>query len=518
MNQINNLKIYNFLPYLYAISFGVILIPMYLEDWFNLEIFSIVLFMCILIFKFTKHWIKITNFPFLIISFILLICYPLKYAYIYYLISSDSSFIIDTYFDLQQTNYLSISNEQHILFITYVISAFLGLFAASLFTYKINIKDFKLSFNNLVNNKTFNFVFANKSSNYFFLFSIIFGIIIFINFRVGIVSDQKGIEYILPFGLSTILQIIQKYILVIYGFILIYFNKIIKQGSTISFITKFTLYSYILFCGLYTTSKEYLLIWFAGLTLEILFLRLDRFQKKRTKFSIKFIFLVINLFLFGLFILFTIQARLIRNTTLCNDCGGIETMFFLFDFLIENQSFSELWSLLENFNALNINLFNTVLLSTIFRLQGADCLLRIMNFSQSNPVFASPDIFGFFESISTLRESGSIFYADIINADLSLGDAGVAFAPSLLGVSLQLSNSIFNPFIFVFSLCFVLLNLIYLLIKSNFPFDVIVAIMISFEFLKGISEGNFSYIFPLLGIISLLINYLISNNKNVYFK
>ncbi len=518
MNQTNNLKIYNFLPYLYSIFFGIILIPMYLEDWFNLEIFSIVLFMCILIFKFTKYWIKINNFPYLIISFVLLICYPLKYAYIYYLMSSDSSFIIDAYFDFQQTNYLSISNEQHILFITYVISGFLGLFAASLFTYKISIKNFKLSFNNLVNNKTFNFVFANKSSNYFFVFSIILGTVIFINFRVGIVSDQEAIEYILPFGLSTILQIIQKYILIIYGFILIYFNKISKQASTISLITKFTLYSYILFFGLYTTSKEYLLILFAGLTLEILFLRLNRFKKKRTIFSIKFIFLVLNLFLFGVFVLFTIQARLIRNTTLCNDCGGIETMFFLFDFLVKNQGFNELWTLLEDFNALNINLFNTVLVSTIFRLQGADCLLRIMNFSQSNPVFASPDIFGFFESISNLRESGSIFYADIVNADLSLGRTGVAFAPSLLGVSLQLSNSIFNPFIFVFSICFVFLNLIYLLIKSNFPFDVIVAIIISFDFLKGISEGSFSYIFPLLGIISLLSNYLISSNKNVYFK
>ena len=44
MNPINNLKIFQFLPYLYSAFFGMILLPMYLEDWFNLEIFSLVLF------------------------------------------------------------------------------------------------------------------------------------------------------------------------------------------------------------------------------------------------------------------------------------------------------------------------------------------------------------------------------------------------------------------------------------------------------------------------------------------
>ena len=101
--------------------------------------------MLYLVYTFTKNWIENKNYVFLIISGIFLISYPLKYAYIYYLISTDNIFIIDSIFDFEQTNYLSISNEQHLLFITYVISAFLGLFTVSFFTYKISLKNIKFS-------------------------------------------------------------------------------------------------------------------------------------------------------------------------------------------------------------------------------------------------------------------------------------------------------------------------------------------------------------------------------------
>ena len=125
------------IPFLFSSLFAFLLIPMYLEGWFNLEIFLVVTLMSGLVFYFTKYWIKKDNYIFLIIIGIFLICYPLKYAYIYYLIFIDNTFIINAIFDYEQTNYLSISNEQHILFITYVISAFLGLFTVSFFTYKI---------------------------------------------------------------------------------------------------------------------------------------------------------------------------------------------------------------------------------------------------------------------------------------------------------------------------------------------------------------------------------------------
>ena len=517
MNQSKHLLIYKYFPYLYSLLFGTILIPMYLEEWFNIEIFSLVILMCILVFFFTKFWIKKNNLPYLIISFILLLCYPLKYAYIYFLLAKDNTFIIDAYFDHQQTNYLNMSNNDHILFIGYVISAFLGLFSVSFFTYKLNFKSFKFSFEKLAKNKNLNLILANKTSNYFFLCLTILVTILYTNFRVGIVSDQEGFNYILPFGLSTIIQITQKYIVIIYGFVLIYFNKIRNVDFNIRLITKSTLYLYILFTSLYTTSKEYAFILFIGLTIEIIILKFKKFKSKKTTFLIKSFLHAINLLVLGFLILFTIQARLVRNTTLCSDCGGVEAIFFLFDFLIKNQGFEALWNLAESFNA-EINLFNTVLLSTVFRLQGAACLIRIMDLFHSNPVFSSPDLFGFFESITTLRQSGSAFFADIINEDISLGGAGVAFAPSFIGSSLQISNSIFNPFIFTFSSCFLFLNLAYLLTKSNFPLDIIFAIIISFDFVKGLSEGSFSYLFPLLGIISFVVNNFILNNNKFSMK
>ena len=180
--------------------------------------------------------------------------------------------------------------------------------------------------------------------------------------------------------------------------------------------------------------------------------------------------------------------------------------------MVKNGGFNTLWELSENFNAININFFESFLLGTIFRLQGAECLIQIMSSFENNPVFSLPDLFGFFESISTLRQSGSLFYADVLGQTF---DAGIAFAPSFIGSSLQISNSIFNPFIFTFSSCFFFLNLVYLLIKSKIPFDIVLALIISFDFLRGLSEGTFSYLIPLIAVFSLTFKKFILNNKTM---
>ena len=100
MDKKDSLIKYKLLPYLFSIFFGFNLVPMFLEGWFNFEIFSIILFMCFLVFYFTKSWIKNNNFVFITIISILLICYPIKYAYIYYMISQENLFVINALFDL----------------------------------------------------------------------------------------------------------------------------------------------------------------------------------------------------------------------------------------------------------------------------------------------------------------------------------------------------------------------------------------------------------------------------------
>ncbi len=512
MNESRSQTILKSLPFIFSILFASLLIPMLLEGWFNLEITLVVFVMLYLVYSFTKNWIENKNYAFLIISAIFLISYPLKYAYIYYLISTDNIFIIDSIFDFEQTNYLSISNEQHLLFITYVISAFLGLFTVSFYTYKISLKNIKLSLENLANNKNLNSLLAGNNSNYLYLFLTIFFTIIFTRLNLGVVKLQDYDSYKIPFRLGILFIIIQKYILIIYGFAVVYLNKIRNQYSSLALVTKLTLYSYILFTGLYTTSKEYMLLFFIGTSVEILFLNLKSLKSERKIFLIKTLFLIVNTLFLSILLLFTIQARVIRNTTLCSDCSGVETIFFLFDFLVKNGGFNTLWELSENFNAININFFESFLLGTIFRLQGAECLIQIMSSFENNPVFSFPDLFGFFESISTLRQSGSLFYADVLGQTF---DAGIAFAPSFLGSSLQISNSIFNPFIFTFSSCFFFLNLVYLLVKSKIPFDIVLALIISFDFLRGLSEGTFSYLIPLIAVFSLTFKKFILNNKAI---
>ncbi len=515
MNKIKSQNIIKWIPCLFSSLFALLLIPMFLEGWFNLEIFLVVIFMSSLVFYFTKYWIKRKNFLFLIISAIFLICYPLKYAYIYYLISIDNTFIINAIFDFEQTNYLSISNEQHILFISYIISAFLGLFTVSFFTYKLNIKSFKSSLENLSNNKILNLLLSSKNSTYLYVFFTILFTLIYVRLNLGIVKYYDADSYIIPFRLGIVFITIQKYILIIYGFALIYFNKIKNQNSKLSLISKFTLYSYILFTGLYTTSKEYMFLFFIATTTEILFLNLKNIKSKKNVFLLKSLSLILNTLLLSILLIFTIQARVIRNTTLCSDCGGVETIFFLFDFLVKNGGFDELWNLSENFYALNINFFDTVLLSTVFRLQGAACLIQIMNSFQSNPVFSSPDLFGFFESFSSLRQAGNLFYADVLGQTF---DPGIAFAPSFIGSTLQISNSILNPFIFTFSCCFFFINLISLLTKSSFPLDIVFSFIIFIDFIRGLSEGTFSYLIPLFAILSYLLRYFINNKKIIPLK
>ena len=134
-----------------------------------------------------------------------------------------------------------------------------------------------------------------------------------------------------------------------------------------------------------------------------------------------------------------------------------------------------------------------------------------MSYYQNNPAFNFPDLFGFFESITNLRQAGNLFFAEVSQSF----DTGFAFAPSFIGASLQLSDSIINPFIFTFSSCFLFLNLLFFLTKSKSPINILLACVISYEFLLGLSEGSFSYLMPLVGIISLLSGNLISNNSNV---
>ena len=294
MNESRSHSIFKSLPFIFSILFASLLIPMLLEGWFNLEITLVVFIMLYLVYTFTKNWIENKNYVFLIISGIFLISYPLKYAYIYYLISTDNIFIIDSIFDFEQTNYLSISNEQHLLFITYVISAFLGLFTVSFFTYKISLKNIKFSLENLANNKKLNSLLAGNNSNYLYLFLTIFFTIIFTRLNLGVVKFQDYDSYKIPFRLGILFIIIQKYILIIYGFAVVYLNKIRNQYSSLALVTKFTLYSYILFTGLYTTSKEYMLLFFIGTSLEILFLNLKSLKSERKIFLIKSLFLIVN--------------------------------------------------------------------------------------------------------------------------------------------------------------------------------------------------------------------------------
>ena len=509
MDKKDSLIKYKLLPYLFSIFFGFNLVPMFLEGWFNFEIFSIILFMCFLVFYFTKSWIKNNNFVFITIISILLICYPIKYAYIYYMISQENLFVINALFDFQKTNYLYISNEQHILFITYVISAFLGLFAVSFFTKKISFKNLKVALENFANNKILNIILAKNISTYIYLFLTLFFTIIFVKLRIGIISLIDADNYIVPFRLGLLFIIIQKYLLVIYGFTLVYFNKLRNENNDLNLITKFTLYTYIIFTAIYTTSKQYVVFVFIASIFEIIFFKFKKSKSRKTKLIIKSIALLLTLLLTSVLLLFTIQTRIIRNTTLCSDCGGIQTIFFLFDFLVQNGGFNALWDLTGDINAQNINFFNIVLFSTIFRAQGAACLIRIMSYYKDNPVFNFPDLFGFFESITNLRQAGNLFFAEVSQSF----DTGFAFAPSFIGASLQLSDSIINPFIYTFSSCFLFLNLLFFLTKSKSPIDILLAFVISYEFLLGLSEGSFSYLMPLVAIISLLSRKLVSNNN-----
>jgi len=514
MNKNKALEKYKFLPYLYSIFFGFNLLPMYLEGWFNFEIFSIVILMCILVFYFTKSWIKKNKLIFIAIISILLICYPLKYAYIYYLISVDNMFVINALFDLQETNYLLISSEQHISFITYVISAFLGLFSVSFFTKEISLQNYRIALQNLANNKILNLFFVNKISIYLYLFLTLFFTVVFTKLRIGIISLVDASNYVVPFRLGLILIIIQKYILVIYGFALVYLNKIRNENTNLSLITKITLYTYIIFTAIYTTSKQYIVFIFIASISEIIFFKFKNLKSKKTKLIIKSIALIFTFLLSSFLILFSVQARLIRNTTLCADCGGIETIFYLFNFLVKNGGFDALWDLTGDINTQNINLFNIVLFGTLFRAQGAGCVIMIMSHYQNNPVFSFPDLFGFFESITSLRQAGSLFYSEV--AQISVDTA--AFAPSYIGASLQFSDSIFNPFIFTFSSCFLYLNLLFFLLRSKSPLDILLAFIISYEFLLGLSEGIFSYLMPLIAILSLLSRRFIFINNGISVK
>ena len=114
MQKIKYNVIQKICPYIYSFLYSTLLFPMYFGNWFSLESLIIVFSMIVLIYNVVKYWIKQNNYVFLLISGLLLISYCLKYAYIYFLISIKSTYLIDGIFDYQQTNYLYINSVSFI--------------------------------------------------------------------------------------------------------------------------------------------------------------------------------------------------------------------------------------------------------------------------------------------------------------------------------------------------------------------------------------------------------------------
>ena len=501
------------LPAVYGASYAMVAAPCFsgFREVINIQSLVIIVVSSILVVAYTKILIGRRNYLSLLLTAVLIIGYSLKLAYIESLLiarntSVSADMVIMTMFDTFNVGYLEYDGQTYAIYVSYYTALLMGVICASLLLPTPNYANTKL--NELLNPKSNSNLQESVVFILFFCVAGTSGLSLLNSISFGISSGDASDIVRLPYKIDTAI-----YMLLRYGLSLVGAARYIKVCNTkppnkyeLAAVTKAVIVTYFISFSLYSTSKEYLFIAVAIVVYDIVekFLSSSKARPRRKPAIIK---MLLSLFLVTVISLAVLSintaSRFIRNG-ICLQCSGIQASQYAIVSLIDGSSF-KLQKLLGNEKSLDISAIDKLALSTLFRVQGADNLMQILNKNHTSKTF--PDFFGPIASLTGIREPGHQFFFFRILPYQRIGrDLAVAFPPSLVGLSLQESKNIMNPLLFGAAFYSIYALLVNALLKINSVIPNLLGILITYESLKTFSEGTVSI--QLLGLaMSIAIIY-----------
>lgn len=454
------------------------------------------------------------NYLAILMLTVLVFAYSLKIAYIETLLIAQADYhqyaqsIIVALFDTFNTGHLNYSAEIYSSYLAYYSVLLISIIISALILPVANYKSLGRVFNS---QQRYSKIGAISFIILFSSFGVA-GLLILNSISFGISSSDPSIIDRLPYKLDTIIFMLLRYGLSFIGVVryMNISNTSFPNKYPLAKLTKIVILLYYILFSLYSSSKEYLII---ALVLLVFDLFRD-FSFITSKISLtsccsRVLKLILKVSLIALlaFSIITINttSRYVRNYS-CTKCSGFEaaqkaTYAFI------NGNHKEFQMNMGDYNTANIPVVDSVLLSTVLRVQGADNLLQII--LKDHTSNTSPDIFGPFAAITGYREAPhQFYYYDILPYERIGTDLAVAFPPSFVGWSLQKSLSIINPAIFGATIYALYTLLISTLLSLNSLLPIMTGLAMTYESLKTMSEGSVST--PLLLIaLSVAITYKI---------
>ena len=501
------------LPALYGASYAMAAAPCFsgYREYIITQSLAIIVISSILVVVGTKILIGRSNYLALLIIAVLIVGYSLKLAYIESLLvnrntSESSDMVIATMFDTFNVGYLDYTAQTYGVYIAYYTALLLAIIGTSLILPTPDYATTKLKVLLNPNRSTK----LHQSVTFILSFCVAgsVGLALLNSISFGISSGDASVIVRLPYKIDTAI-----YLLLRYGLSLIGATRYIKVCNTnppnkyaLATITKAVIISYFMIFSLYSTSKEYLFVAMVLVVYDVVkrFLASSKARPKRASPIIK---MLLSLTLVAVVCLTVLSintaSRFIRNG-ICLKCSGIQASQYAIVALIDGSN-ATLQEILGNDNSLVVSQIDKLALSTVFRVQGADNLMQILNKNHTSSTF--PDFFGPIASFSGIREPGHEFFFYRILPYQRIGrDLAVAFPPSLVGLSIQASRNIMNPVIFGVATYSIFALLIYTLLSVNSALSNLVGILITYEALKTFSEGTVST--QLLGLaLSIVVIY-----------
>jgi len=482
----------------YAASYSMVAVPYFFgyRKLIAIESPIIILISTILVLACTKILVSRRNYLSLLIASLLIAGYSLKLAYLELLLSTakenvSADVVIKTMFDTFQVGYLDYNSQNYGLYVSYYTALLIGTLCASLVLPSPDYAQLKALFKPKSNLSRY------KSASFILLFCVAGagGLIVLNSVSFGISSGAASNIIRLPYKIDTII-----FLLIRYGLTLVGALKYIEicniqppNKYQLAIATKFLILAYLIVFSLYSTSKEYLFVAIAVVVYDI-YNQFSSARKRGRRHILAILRMVLSLILvlttsLAVFSVNT-ASRFIRNG-ICFECSGIESSTYAIAALMDGNN-AKLQKFLGNEMSLDISSIDKIAISTIFRVQGADNLLQIINKNHTQNTF--PDLLGPMAMLTGQREAAHEFYYYRILPYSRIGvNLAVAFPPSLVGLSLQESKNIVNPVVFGVAVYSIYALLIYNLLNLNARIPKLMAIIMTYESLKTFSEGTLSH-------------------------
>lgn len=454
------------------------------------------------------------NFLFLLALILAVSGYSLKFVYLVGLESShlDSMGGFAVYHALVDTfdvGYLRFNADTYKQYISYYVVYITTIGVLGLLVPPINLSNARNLF------KTTKPVFGNNEKYVaaIVLILTVVGVSFLNYYSFGISSGQVNETNRAPFKLDTIAllfyRLVMSFSLLVYNIKTISLRLRSHKKYPYYWRNLFASLTYYVLFAFYTTSKEYLLIFTIigaySIYGEFMF-SIGRSTIARRSISAFLKGFVLLTILLGLMQVGTV-SRFIRNSAYCAECNGFDASIVSLRATLDGEGTDVLTEIGNDIGA-QISLFDKFMFSTIFRTQGADNVLQILAADHTDQDFI--DVLGPLSSTVGFREAGhQFFFYRILPFDRIGVDLGVAFPPSLIGLSLQVSKNPVNPAIFASFFILLYYTVIYKLFESRFLLINVLGLAWVVEFMRMSSEGTTSLSLLSIGLGAILIDYLL---------